>query len=260
MAYQGELIQTETRENGVAVVKLSNPPLNVVTVKLAHELYDAMTQLEKDPAVKVAVFTGAGGKAFSAGSDVREFPAVWDDVVEKKLRRENEAFNSIEFFSRPTLAAMEGTTCGGGLELAMACDIRILSEKGKVGMPEINLGIFPASGGLFRLPKLVGMARALEMMYLGEFISAEECFRIGLVNKLVPAGEALASALGLAEKIAAKPTEPLRRIKRGVRDFLNRGTEEVFLENLRRSADLWQAPDGQEGVRAFLEKRPPKFG
>ncbi len=260
MAYQGEFIQVEMRENGVAVVKLANPPLNVVTVKLAHELYDAMNALEKDPAVKVAVFTGAGGKAFSAGSDVREFPEVWDDVVDKKLRRENEAFNSIEFFSRPTIAAMEGTTCGGGLELAMACDLRVLSEKGKVGLPEINLGIFPASGGLFRLPKLVGMARALEMMYLGEFISAEECFRIGLVNKLVPAGEALASALGMAEKIAAKPAEPLRRIKRGVRDFLNHSTEEVFLENLRRSADIWKAPDGQEGVRAFLEKRPPKFG
>lgn len=259
MDYQNDLVKVEVREDGIAVVRLDNPPLNVVTVKLAGQLYDALHAMESDDRVRVMVIAGAGGKAFSVGSDVKEFPAVWDDLVDRKLRRENEAFNAIEFLPVPTIAALEGTTCGGGFEMSMAADIRILSDKGRMALPEINLGIFPASGGLFRLAKLVGQAKALEIMYLGEFLDAEECLRIGLVNRLAPAGATLDAALELAGKIAMKPREPLRRIKRGVRDFLNAATEECFLENLRRSADLWRAPDGREGVQAFLEKRQPKF-
>lgn len=259
MKYENDNVKVEVMDSGVALARLDNPPVNVVTVKLACELFDVVHRMRRDERVRVLVLAGAGTKAFSAGSDVKEFPAVRDDLVEKKLRRENEAFNGIEFLPFPTIAAMEGVVCGGGFEMSMAADIRILSESGRMALPEINLGIFPASGGLFRLAKLVGPAKALEIMYLGEFLDAPECLRIGLVNRLAPTGTAVDAALELAAKIATKPREPLRRIKKGVREFLAKTTEECFLENLRRSEDLWKAPDGCEGVDAFLEKRPPKF-
>lgn len=260
MDYANKLVKVDIRENGVCLVTLDNPPLNVVTLPVIDELYDVMHNLRREEKVRVVVVTGGGGKAFSVGSDVKEFPGVWDDVVDKKLKKENEAFSGIEYLPMPTIAAMEGSTCGGGFEIAMACDIRILSDKGKIGLPEINLGIFPASGGLFRLPKLVGVSKALEIMYLGEFVPAEECLRLGMVNRLAPAGGALAAALELADAIALKPAEPLRRIKRGVRDFAFKSSEETFLDNLRRSEDLWKQPDCREGVNAFIEKRPPQFG
>lgn len=259
MDYQNNLIKVDMRNNGVCVVSLDNPPLNVVSLPVIDELYDVMAKLPREETVKAVIVTG-GARTFSAGSDVKEFPGVRDCVVDKKLKKENEAFNGIEFLPQPTIAAMEGNTCGGGLEIAMACDIRVMSDKGRLGMPEINLGIFPASGGLFRLPKLVGMAKAMELMYLGEFISAEECLRIGLVNRLAPAGATLEAALAMAGKIAAKPVEPLRRIKKGVRAFQHKDSEQTFWDNLRLSADLWDAPDCREGVSAFLEKRAPTFG
>lgn len=258
MNYPNNLVIVEVSDDGVATVALNNPPLNVVTVALAAELYETMTLLERDERVGVVVLHGKG-KGFSAGSDVREFPAVRAEVVDRKLKRENEAFNAIEFLSRPTIAALEGATCGGGLEMAMACDIRIMSDAGKLGFPETNLGIFPASGGLFRLPKLVGQAKALELMYLGDFIGADECLAIGLVNRVVAAGTALDAAGEMARRLAEKPREALKRIKAGVRRFQNRATEEIFLDNLRLSADLWDSPDAREGVQAFLEKRPPRF-
>lgn len=258
MNYQNNLVIVDIPEDGIATVALNNPPLNVVTVALADELYRAMTALEKDERARVVVLYGRG-KGFSAGSDVREFPGVRAEVVEKKLQRENEAFNAIEFLRCPTIAALEGTTCGGGLEMAMACDVRIMSDQGRMGFPETNLGIFPASGGLFRLPKLVGQAKALELMYLGDFIDANECQRIGLANRVVAAGTAYDAAMEMARKLVAKPQEALKRIKSGVRRFQHHTSEEIFLDNLSLSADLWDSADAHEGVQAFLEKRTPKF-
>ncbi len=259
MDYLSNLVMVDFPEDGIATVALNNPPLNVVTVALADELYRAMTALEQDERSRVVVLYGRG-KAFSAGSDVREFPQIRAEVVDKKLRRENEAFNAIEFLSCPTIAALEGTTCGGGLEMAMACDIRIMADQARMGFPETNLGIFPASGGLFRLPKLVGQAKALELMYLGDFVDANECGRIGLANRVVANSTAFDAAMEMARTLAAKPREALRRIKSGVRRFQHHTTEEVFLDNLGLSADLWDSADAREGVQAFLEKRAPKFG
>jgi enoyl-CoA hydratase/carnithine racemase len=259
MDYRNQLILVEKRAPGVALVTLNNPPVNVVTLPLLDELRDVMAKLETDDSVRAVVLTGSGVKSFSVGSDVKEFPDVWDDVIGKKLKGENEAFNAIEFLPKPVIAAMEGSSCGGGVEMAMACDIRLLSETGRMGMPEINLGIFPASGGLFRLPKLVGAAKAMEIMYLGDFLDAGECLRIGWVNRLVPAGKAAEAALEMAGRIAAKPMRALSRIKKGVRDLGMRGTEDGFIDNLRYSRDIWNTPDCAEGVRAFLDKRAPKF-
>ena len=260
MEYKNSLVLVEKKPaDKVAIVTLNNPPLNLVSLELAAELRETLVKLEEDNDVRVLVLRGSGSRAFCVGSDIREFPSVADDVIGKKLHKENDVFNMIEFLDKPVLAAMEGTVCGGGFEIAMACDMRILSEEGKIAQPEINLGVVPGSGGLFRLPKLVGSAKALEMMYLGEFISAPECLSLGLVNKLAPAGKTLEVSLEMAKKIAQKPFEAIKIIKKSVREIGMMGSAECFYKNLEYSKHIFKTADCKEGVEAFFAKRPPRF-
>lgn len=259
MEYKNEKILVEKPEKYVALITLNNPPLNLVTLELSAELRYTLFKLNKDDEVRVVVLTGSGTRAFCVGSDVKEFPKVWDDVIGKKLQKENETFNAIEFLDKPVIAAMEGNVCGGGFEMAMACDMRIMAENGRIAQPEINLGVFPGSGGLFRLPKLVGASKAMEMMYLGEFIEAEECLRLGLVNRLAPEGKAVETALTVAKAIAQKPFEAIKLIKKGVREIGMVSSAECFYKNLDFSRSIFQTEDCAEGVDAFLNKRPPEF-
>ena len=259
MEYKNKLILVEKPRKNVALITLNNPPMNLVTLDLSAELRETLFKLEQDDEVRVIVLTGSGQRAFCVGSDVKEFPQVWDDVIGKKLQKENETFNCIEFLEKPVIAAMEGTVCGGGYEMAMACDLRIMSDISKIAQPEINLGVFPGSGGLFRLPRIVGAAKAMEMMFLGEFIEADECLRLGLVNRLAPAGHVVEAALDMAEKIGQKPFEAIKLIKKGVREIGNSGSAECFYKNLEFSKDVFKTPDCAEGVDAFLHKRTPKF-
>ncbi|QKJ86917.1 enoyl-CoA hydratase/isomerase family protein [Paramixta manurensis] len=252
------LITYETN-GAVAVVTLNNPPLNLVTLALSKQLRETLQSLDADEAVRVIVLTGSGQKAFCVGSDIKEFPEVWDNVIEKKLQKENETFNTIEFLSKPVIAAMEGVVCGGGFEMAMACDLRVLSANGKIALPEINLGVFPGSGGLFRLPKLIGAARAVELMMTGEFVEAQQCLAWGMVNRLAPAGSVLDVAVSLAQQIALKPHEAIKLIKQGVREIGMQPTDQCFLKNLRFSENIFRTADCAEGVAAFLEKREAKF-
>ncbi|MFK3707229.1 enoyl-CoA hydratase/carnithine racemase [Raoultella sp. BIGb0138] len=247
------------RQGAVAVVTLNNPPLNLVTLSLSKQLRATLQSLDADDEVRVIVLTGSGHKAFCVGSDIKEFPEVWDNVIEKKLQKENETFNTIEFLNKPVIAAMEGVVCGGGFEMAMACDLRVLSDSGKIALPEINLGVFPGSGGLFRLPKLIGAARAVELMMTGTFVEAQQCIAWGMVNRLAPAGTVLEAAVSLAQEIALKPREAIKLIKRGVREIGMQPTEQCFLQNLRFSENIFRTVDCAEGVAAFLEKREAKF-
>lgn len=253
------LIIVEKLHHGVVKLVLNNPPLNLVTLELTGKLKKILDQLDQDESVRIVVITGNGEKAFCAGADIKEFMDVRDQVVEKKLAKENEALSSIEFLSKPVIAAIEGMALGGGCEIALACDIRIMSEKAKIGLPEIKLGVFPGSGGLFRLPRLVGASRALELLYLGKIIDAGEAFNIGLVNQVVPEGEAEKTALNMAEKIAQQPIEAIKAIKMGVREsFLLSHKENVDL-SLKLSDKVFQTEDCAEGVSAFFEKRSPQF-
>jgi enoyl-CoA hydratase len=259
MPAQNRLIVTERVEPGVAKLILNNPPLNLVTLELTEQLIEALGELDRDESVRAVVITGAGDKAFCAGSDVKEFPAVRDRVVEKKLARENQAFSGIESLSMPVIAAIEGLAYGGGCEISMACDLRIVAESARIALPEVKLGVVPGSGGLFRLPRLVGPGRAMELMYLGEPISAREAERLGLVNKVVPDGEALPYALDVARKIAQQPKEAVAAIKRGVRESARLTYEEAVRLTLELSDHVFRTDDCAEGVRAFLEKREPRF-
>ena len=167
-----ELVRV-TVEAGVAVLTLDNPPLNLVTLELTRRLRAALDRLAADPAARVLVVTGAGPRAFCAGSDVSEFPSVQDDVVRKKLAPENEAYSRLDDFPKPTIAALNGLAYGGGLELAVCCDILIAGADVRLALPEVKLGVLPGSGGTVRVPRRIGEGRAKELMFTGDPIDAE---------------------------------------------------------------------------------------
>jgi enoyl-CoA hydratase len=253
-----DIILTEDLGDGVIKVVLNNPPLNLVTLALSERLLQVTEDLGREE-VRAVVLTGAGG-TFCAGADIKEFASVRDRVIEKKLAQENEAFGGIERLSRPTIAAIEGAALGGGCEIALACDLRVMAEDARIGLPEVKLGVVPGSGGLYRLPNLIGPARSMELMYLGEPIGAAEAERIGLVNRVAPAGEALALAVGLAREIAGRPREAVGAIKCGVRESPALSREEAIRLTLELSDHVFRTEDAEEGYRAFLEKREPRFG
>ena len=256
---ESRLVLVERLEEGVAKLTLNNPPLNLVTLEMTRQLIEALQKLERDEAVRAVIVTGAGDKAFCAGSDVKEFAAVRDRVVEKKLAQENEAFSGFESLSKPVIAAIEGLAYGGGCEISMACDLRITGQGAKFALPEVRLGVVPGSGGLFRLPELVGPAKAMELMYLGQPIDASEAERLGLVNEVVPDGEALMRALDIARRISHQPREAVTAIKRGVRESLHSSREDSVRLTLELSDHLFRTEDCAEGIRAFFEKREPRF-
>jgi enoyl-CoA hydratase len=256
---QKQLIQLEKLPNGIAKLVLNNPPLNLMTLEMTKQLHEALLLLDTDDDIRVVIIVGSENKAFCAGADIKEFPVVRDDVVNKKLKMENESIDRIEFLSKPVIAAIEGLAYGGGCEIAMACDLRIMADDGRIGLPEIKLGVFPGSGGLFRLPRLVGCSKALELMYTGDFISAEEAYRIGLVNRIVPKGTVLNSAIDLAEQISCQPLQAIKAIKRGVRESMQYSHKEMVKFTLDLSETIFETQDCLEGVNAFMEKRKPEF-
>ncbi len=259
MTIQDQMIVLERAASGVVKLVLNNPPLNLVTLETTRQLTEALDEIENDDSVRVVVLTGAGEKAFCVGSDIKEFAAVRDRVVEKKLAKENEAFDRLEFLSKPVIAAIEGMAYGGGCEISLACDLRVMAEDAKIGLPEVKLGVVPGSGGLFRLPRLVGPARAMQLMYLGKFIGAAEADRIGLVNEVVPPGEAASRALALAGEIAAQPKAAIAAIKRAVRESRVLPHKELVHMTLELSEGLFRTDDCAEGIEAFFQKREPRF-
>lgn len=252
-------IHLEFLEGGVAQIRLDNPPLNLTTVGIMQEFERMVMQVADDPEVRVVIITGTGNRAFCVGSDINEFPNIRDNFVEKKLRRENAVFSRLEAMSKPVIAAINATALGGGCELALACDFRVMDETAKIGQPEIHLGTFPGSGGVFRLPKLVGASRAMEMLCLGTQLSAAEALEIGLINRIAPAGKTPDTAYELAYELSRKATFALRCIKKAVSAAPLQTSAEGVELSLRLSEEIFKTADSVEGVQAFLEKRKPKF-
>lgn len=256
--YPSQLIQVEKRDY-VAIVTLNNPPLNTNTVQSMKDLLQTFRLLQFDPEVRAVILTGAGTRAFNAGSDISHLPAMTGNFREGKCNLEAELMATIEEISKPTICAIEGWCLGGGLEMACCCDIRIASSKTKLGVPEINLGLLPASGGMHRIPKLIGLSRALEMMYTGRQIPAEEAYQIGLINRVCEPGTVKENAFELAKLLATKPPKPLRMIKRFVNENAFRPNEDCFRKNMAYIDELYEDYNAMEGIKAFLEKRPPQF-
>jgi enoyl-CoA hydratase len=256
MTDQPVMLETE---DGVAVLTLNNPPLNVTTLEMTRALDVLVSRLAADPAVRVLVLTGSGSRAFCAGSDIKEFPAVADAVVAKKLGRENAVFSRIAEFPKPTIAALNGLAFGGGLELAVCCDLIVAEAGTRVALPEIKLGVFPGSGGTIRVTRRIGEGRAKELMFFGEPIAAETALAWGLVNRVVPRGEALKTAVTLARELAAGPAEALQLCKRSIGMAFDRPERDAVEATLALSERAFATADCAEGVRAFFAKQPPRF-
>jgi enoyl-CoA hydratase len=255
----GNLVTFEKRE-GIAIVTIDNPPLNVMCKQVVMELGETFSSLADDRETVVVILTGAGQKAFMAGADIKEFPQlIGQRGMKTSVMETHDVLNQIDFLPKPTIALLNGITFGGGCELALTCDLRIAEEHAQIGLPEIKLGLFPGGGGTQRLPRLIGEAKAKELMFTGDPISAQEAERIGLVNKTVPSGEGMEAALQLAKRISGYSLEALSRIKRAV----DEGAEVSFPAAIEREAELFeevfQTEDVREGVQAFIEKRKPVF-
>ncbi len=246
-------------EAGVAVLTLENPPLNLVTLELTRRLRAALGRLAADDAARVLVVTGAGSRAFCAGSDVSEFPSVADDVVRKKLAPENAAYSALDDFPKPTIAALNGLAYGGGLELAVCCDILVAGADVRLALPEVKLGVLPGSGGTVRVPRRIGEGRAKELMFTGDPIDAETARAWGLVNRVVPPGQALAAALELARTLAERPNRALQLIKAAAELGQDTTEDEAVRLTMGLSQAAFQTEDAREGVRAFFAKEAPRW-
>ena len=243
----------------VGIIRLNNPPLNLVTRQLTNDLDAALEAVEADDGVRAVVVAATGDRAFSAGSDVKEFAALQGRVAEGKLISENAVYGRLARLAVPTVAAIEGDALGGGLELALCCDLRVAAQRARFGLPEVRLGVIPGSGGTQRLPRLIGMARAKEMILLGEIIDADTAHDIGLVNRVVPDGKAEAEAIRLGETIASRGPVAIREAKGVLDRGLDGPLEDGLAAELAASERVFSTEDMLEGSAAFLEKRAARF-
>jgi enoyl-CoA hydratase/carnithine racemase len=243
----------------VAHLELVNPPLNLVTRELTEQLAAALARLAATDDVRAVVVTGRGERAFCAGSHIGEFEGLRGRVAEGKLLLEKLVYRQLAQLPMPTIAAIEGDALGGGLELALCCDLRIASARARLGMPEVRLAVLPGSGGTQRLPRIVGPARAKELILTGRIINSDEAERIGLVNQVVPAGEARQAADALAEEIAARGPLAVREAKRLIDAALEVDLDAGLAAELDASERIFASEDMLEGAHAFLGKRDPQY-
>lgn len=255
MGYKNLLLEFDGE---ICVVSINRPEVrNALNRETWADIAQVTNQLEKDDKVKVIIITGAGDKAFVAGADVA---ALKERTLIETFFNENQAtLSRLAAVDKVTIAAINGFALGGGCELAMACDLRVASENAKLGQPELNLGILPGAGGTQRLTRLVGIGKAKELILTGDIIDAAEAQRIGLVNKVVPVGEAVQASKEMAQKILAKGPLAIRVAKSvldwGSNTSLDQG---LIMERLAQTI-LFATEDRTEGLTAFLEKRVPVF-
>lgn len=251
---------TSERRDAVALVTIDNPPMNALSAALLDELEAEIDNLDGDDGVRAIVLRGAGERAFVAGADIKEFPSLREARSEGGSARGIQRLgHRMDAARTPFVAAIRGFCLGGGLELAMCCDIRVCADDARLGQPEIKLGLIPGGGGTQRLPRLVGPGRAMLLNLTGEFVDAETAYAWGLVEKVVPVEEIESASVELATQIAAQSPHAvavLRELRRTTRDL-------PLEEGLRREADGFdrclRSDDGSEGVAAFIEKRAPVF-
>lgn len=254
-----EILKT-TSSDGVLHVTINRPQaLNALNTAFFDEMDKLIKAVKNDESIRVMVITGEG-KAFVAGADIAEMVDKTTAQGTAFGMRGQRTFQSLESLPFPVIAAINGFALGGGLELAMACDFRIASEKAKFGQPEVNLGLIPGYSGTQRLPKLVGLGNALYMLISGEMIDASEALRMGLVQKVVPAEAFADEVMKLAKTVASKGPQAVRKVKRVTRAGMGMSFEQgCALEAEYFGYMFGPRSEGEEGMRAFLEKRKPNW-
>lgn len=248
------------KEGRIAIFTLNRPEaLNTINLQALQELHEALVDFRDDNELWVGIITGTGEKAFCAGADIKEtLPFMKEKIQEHPWAIPETHMRGLELW-KPLIAAINGVALGGGLEIALACDIRIASEKARFGAPEVNLGLIPGWGGTQRLPRIIPWCKAAEMMFTGKLIDAQEAYRIGLVNTVVPREEVMPTAMAWAETICQAGPLAVRAVK----EAMIRGASLPLEEGLRLENSLeayvTHTEDFTEGIRAFVEKRKPDY-
>jgi len=250
-------LTVERAETGVVTITLDRPPVNAVNPQLIDDVLDVLDMLAEDPSARAILFRGAGGR-WCAGADI----GVMSDHTRstyRKMRRQIEIEDALERLEKPVVVAIEKFALGGGAELALACDVRVMGEGAVFGLPEASLGLLPGAGGTQRLTRLVGTARAFWMMATGAKLPAAQALEYGLVNEVVPADAVVTRARAIAEQFAAGPTLAIGLIKRLVYESWGRELPSGLLREGDAVFELLGSDDLREGFEAFREKRPPQF-
>lgn len=255
--YQNLLLE---KENGIGIITLNRPKaLNALNAATIYEMDGLLDIIAKDDSIKIVIVTGSGEKAFVAGADITEMKSMSAIEGRNWGKLAQSVFNKLENIPQPVIAAVNGFALGGGCELAMACDIRIASEKAKFGQPEVTLGITPGFGGTQRLPRLVGKGRAKELLFTGDMIDANEAYRIGLANKVVAADELLTAAKAMATKIMSRGPVAVQLCKAAVNEGLDMDLDSGIAYEAEVFGLCFATVDQKEGMTAFVEKRKADF-
>jgi enoyl-CoA hydratase len=248
-------------EDNVATLTLASPPVNALSPAVLKEIQQALDQFQQQKA-RAVIVTGSGTNAFCAGADVkamRELETSPEKAAEF-LMLGVETFSKVENFPAPVIAAVNNLCLGGGLELILACDIRISSDRARFGLPEVTLGLVPSWGGTARLPRVVGAGNAKELIYTGQLVNAQAALRIGLLNKVVPDGDEVRAALDIAKRVATKASPvAVKNAKVAINEGLNQDIETALAASDKVMGEVMTYKDLREGIQAFLEKRPPAF-
>lgn len=248
------------KQKNRAIITINNPErLNAVSHATMWELEKAIEQVGQDDTVRVVVLTGAGDRAFIAGADITKLEEITTKEIINELPRLQRVVGLLENLPQPVIARINGIALGGGTELSLACDFRIASENAVFGLPEIRLGIMPGYGGTQRLPRMIGIAKAKELLFTGDQIDAHKALDIGLINQVVSYSELDGAVDNLAQKLCNMPPLSLRFLKEAVQCGMQMDLESAVRMESRLFALCFGTEDKQEGVRAFLEKRKPDF-
>ena len=249
-------------EGSIGIITVDHPPVNALNAEVLGQLDKAIDDISQNESIIGVVITGGGNNAFCAGADIKSFAKLTNpqDVM-KVITLGQNVFKKIANLEKPVIAAINGVAYGGGNELALACDIRISSDRARFSQPEVNLGLIPAWGGTQRLSRLIGTSKAKELIFTGQFVTAQEAFRIGMVNKIVPDGEELRAASDIVRQIASRAA-PLA--VKAVKKIINSGNDSKAInDGLELEAEAMKelalTEDIQEGIKSFTEKRQPKY-
>lgn len=257
MSYETLLFEQKDR---IGLVTLNRPDrLNAVNQLMVREIPQLFTELKQRDDIGVVIVTGAGDRAFSAGADISEFDAVNLGNAFYFIRGFQAATSAVEQCGKPVIAAVNGLALGGGCEIALSCSIRILSEKARMGLPEVNLGVIPGGGGTQRLTRLIGKGNALYYILTGEQIDAQEALRVGLAQKVAPADQLMETATKVANTILSKGPLAIRMAILSAQSGLNMDLESGLLMEAAAANITLASEDKVEGSKAFMEKRAPKF-